>query len=461
MLASSSPITVSRRMLRFPRQTQALSLVCGLLVCGSSLTTPRAHADQWTNMEGTATIDAAFLGMWGDKIVLRRSDGKRIAIDKMQLNAESRLRAEEMAANKAEARARRIAELQSKEGEVPGIPELKPSAPYAAMPEAGDLAATVQHVAEQLDAGHIRVLWDALPPSYQGDVEQLVQTIASNTQENDYAISMRLNQQIGRILVKQKDFVFGYPRISMIPQEPLRMIQDAYDPAAAIILELSDEETFSLENLRNTAFGEIVAAKDETMGPHIAALIGLLPAELNPLNQLRDLDPSAVEMQGDDRGVIHLVNPQGDPTDAVFVTVEGHWVPVELADNWDTMIANARQQIIAQSGQSSGASALALVAGPVLTQIENAETQQEFNRIIDQLLGILMQSMPQPGGLAGNSGGQSGAPSGRGPTGMNSGGDFNSGGSFNSGGETEGEFNSGGAQPPRGPVGASANSGGG
>jgi hypothetical protein len=83
-----------------------------------------------------------------------------------------------------------------------------------------------------------------------------------------------------------------------------------------------------------------------------------------------------------------------------FTFTDGRWLPAELVQSWDSAMASATtglqsadpKQIHKQIGQ-----ALLFVNG-ILGSISNAETQQEFDDAIQQLVGLVQMGMSMGGG---------------------------------------------------------------
>lgn len=78
----------------------------------SLLSVRPSFAEEWTSLGTNRTVQAAFLGMWQDSVVLRMSDGRRVVIEKAKLDAASRMQADDLAAVKAEIRSTRLSELK-------------------------------------------------------------------------------------------------------------------------------------------------------------------------------------------------------------------------------------------------------------------------------------------------------------------------------------------------------------
>lgn len=378
---------------------------------GFSLLSPpsAAVADDWTNVEGTATIEGDFLGLWEDRVVLRRTDGRRVAIPMNKLNASSRFQAEELAKKRQEYRQQRIDELNSGAGEELSIRTPAPTIEYQTLAADADLQEMIEHFGRQMNAGHIRVLWDSLPASYQADLAEVTRMMGEQWDGPQYAAYLRLARQFAVTMDKQKNFVFGYPKMLMVPPEILDVIGKAYNPVVGILHEMSDPNVFSAANLKNQSLDEIIAAKNASIGPHVAALLRLVPKEQNPLIGLVDGSGVIAQTTSDTTGTISYTDASGQALTENFVKVEGKWLPEAMVNQWKQEMGKMREQIVAISPQmleSSAASALAVTqVNGVLVALEYAETQEEFNAIIDQLIDpMLAQIMPpmnRGGGMAG------------------------------------------------------------
>lgn len=360
-----------------------------------------AAADQWTSLTGTSTIQAEFIGLWEGKVILERPDGARLAVEKSKLDAVSRIRADDLAAEQEKARQQRIAELRSQAEAAHEIAPAQPAGPYEPWPDAAGLEETIEHVAEQLQAGHPRVLWDALPAAYQQDLQSLVHLYADRADGEQHATSLRLTSQFARLLHKQREFILNYPKMAMLPPEARAIIEEVYTPVVGILAELNDPDTFSLENLKSTDLDALIAQKDEAIGGYVATLIDMVPEDQNPLSSILSGDALQVEMEGEDRGRVALADTSGESKEAVFVRVDGRWLPEAMASEWEAKIAEAREDIenlpetMEQTRQQ--VAMLALTVGPALARLEEAGTQQEFNAILDSYVDLILAMIPQGG----------------------------------------------------------------
>lgn len=356
--------------------------------------THRVYAEEWTSLETNQTIQAGFLGMWQDSVVLRLSDGRRVVVEKAKLTAASRLQADELAEKLKQRRDERIAELA--EAASAGVTiKVEPAPEYEPLPQSVSLKEYVEAASKQLEAGHFRVFWDGLPQSFQDDVKEIVRLANQSSNKNDYEANQRLMAQLGRTLLTQRDFVFNYPGLENVPPPAVEIIQKVYSPAAGIISVLGDPEVISLEALQSSNWEPMISKLDTQLAPHLAQLLRVVPVESNPLASLTTINPNSIEMLGDDLGTITITNPSGQLETLRFKLVDGKWLPDGLATSWQNDIGNVKQQVAAQAKnmqQASAASSAAIgFVGAALSNIESAETQEEFNDIIDMYVGSIMQ----------------------------------------------------------------------
>ena len=78
------------------------------------------------------------------------------------------------------------------------------------------------------------------------------------------------------------------------------------------------------------------------------------------------------------------------PEEVRLTKVEGRWVPTEMAMGWSKGIEKARKGLekMASDKSSTMQAKMGLgMANAVLDQMENANTQEEFNEVFNSLFG--------------------------------------------------------------------------
>lgn len=391
--AASLSTALPHRPKRLARRL--LPLVIAITFAGGLLP-GQGSADEWTNLDGTRTVEGDFLGVWNEQLILR-IDGRRIAIAKEKLNAASRFQAEELAKKKDEIRSQRMAELKSGDAKELSFISEAPTSVYQPLPLNSPLQASIEHTAKELQAGNIQVLWDALPASYQQDLDGLAKLMADSYDEKQFLSSLRILSQLARTMDKQREFLFAYPKMAFLPAEAQEVIGKAYTPVVGVFHVLGDPKTLSLENMKATPLQNIIQEKNAQLGPHLADLIALLPAQGNSLLGILDGSGLAVQQEGADRGQVTINDAAGQQQTTVFVNIEGRWIEETMVAQWKNWMTSAQQSIATQGAAmktaSSSSAILFTTVNATLISIEEAETQEEFNQILDQLLNPLMAQL--------------------------------------------------------------------
>jgi hypothetical protein len=347
-------------------------------------------AEEWTSLENNQTVQGAFLGMWQDNVVLRLSNGRRVVVAKAKLTAESRMQADDLAAAMQQNRQRRIDELSASSSSTV-MPTVEPAKPYNALPQSAGLKEFVEAASKELEAGHVRVLWDALPTKFQNDLKEVVQLANQSGDDQAFLVNQRLAAQLGRTLLAQREFFFNYPAMEQIPPPVMDMVRKMYSPTAGIISVMGDKEVMSFDMMKEGNLDSIIANMDEKLAPHIAEILRNIPIDFNPLASLTNINANAVTMDADDVGSIRITTPDGQDQTLQFLRIDGKWLPKGMASDWDNLMVEVRQQAnVLAPEASAGAVAAAGMFGAALGTIESAETQEEFNDVLDMYVGTIM-----------------------------------------------------------------------
>ncbi len=367
----------------------ALGLVCTVLG-GLALA-----ADTWTDDTGQFQVEAEFLLLHGQDVYLRRTDGVTIKVPLARLSATSQRLAQRLAAEPAAATPR-------EEGVAPDATE----APEGA--ETPDAAMRV--LMASWEAGDFGTLWDALPTSYQDDVNEVVRLFAENMDRDIWNAATRMLGKLTGVLKNQKPLILGW--VETLEQgTDAEALGQGMDALAEILDTVLQSELGDLEQLKafdGQAFlegtgrqlGEQMAAMSEEWGDQLDPAMMPVPGGF-PGMELPDLDNvqfSTVQMDGDTATL--RVEQNGDVNDYPLVRVDGRWLPQAMVDEWDEGIAELKEQLAAMPEQLvevkqmllSPLSPVRVVEG-VLDQLGAARNQQEFNQVIEQITEMAGQML--------------------------------------------------------------------
>ncbi len=183
----------------------------------------------WTDSTGKRTIEATFLRMEKDQVILKKSDGKEVKIPLTKLNPTSQKQAWDTAAA-----------LKAKTN--PANPKIMKDSPTSPAPKAGDLPVEripveekqyvslnpiafpenvpakeyVDFVISKLRQHDYIVLWDMLPTNLQKEFEEAVQLSMQKADKDVAGQVSRSKTDAISVLRQKKDFILNHPAVAEI-----------------------------------------------------------------------------------------------------------------------------------------------------------------------------------------------------------------------------------------------------
>ena len=417
------------------------------------LTAPAASAQDlqtWTDASGKYKTQAEFVRVDGESVVLRKADGKEVTVPLKQLNAASR----QQAKSAAEAQGVMDALAPSPRSTPPrrqtrpgGSPTQPPTglnagssgastySPSGPPPEVDAKTFVDALWAEYKQTQSPVVFWNALPPSYQSDINGIVQLFG---QKYDPALATEIDSLKNRLvalLKSKKQFVLNTTAVPMQPEVKTQLAA-LYDPVVAAIDAALATDLITPKNLQQVElpqlieqYGQRVTGPFETLGKKMEEL-GLADQAGVQIATLEDIEYTIV--QNDPlHATMTVKKPDGTEEVEQLVAVEGRWVPEDMARDWSQTMQQAREGLeqLTPQQQQQAAAQIKMMAGQMLAGLEATSTQQEFDEAIGGLMGMAMAmaggmggppgQLGGPGGGFGGPGGGFGPPGGAGPPGGN------------------------------------------
>lgn len=268
------------------------------------------------------------------------------------------------------------------------------------IPDAPDAA--IEMIAKELAEGNGGILWKAMPASYQDDLNSIVRIAGAKVDPELYNKSFALIGRLAEVADKQKTFILNTELGGKQPEEQIAKVEAAWPSIIGSVATITSSPLASVEGLQ--AF-EGQAFFDNTVSKLIAYIedLAILSGEPNPLQ----LGTVEVLESAEDTAVLEMTSPNGSVETEAFTKVEGRWVPTEMATEWAASMVEAKvqlesispEQIAQNKPQMMGV--LAMAEG-ILTQIEAAETQEQFDQALQgammPLMGLMMMQQGMGGG---------------------------------------------------------------
>ena len=375
-------------------------------------------AETWTDSSGKFAVEAEFQGVEGSSIVLLKENGVTITVPISKLSDESKALAKSLFDKmNGKAEPSKSTDESSEQSTQTSLPKrtLSFTAPEPAtlsampkFPEDSTLQETVDFVKAQIEAGHLEVLWHALPQEMRDELDSPEVRKAVNPfvqQQSQMLKSVeKLVFKAIEVLVTKKEFVLGSSMMDQLPPGTLPMVTQAYDPAIGMVFELSDLG-FRSSDLQNISITTLVDHYGPRVGSHMKGLMELLPQEVTS-SLTGDMK---VEMIDSDNGVIKTPETQGlggpagqlgiEAEDMKMTRFMGRWIPADLANEWPTMQAvlksdlegalDAQQNSEDVQGAMMMVGMMSAVVGGVLDQLLAADSQEAFDQVLMQSAAML------------------------------------------------------------------------
>jgi acylphosphatase len=276
----------------------------------------------------------------------------------------------------------------------PGMPqpdaEPQEALPPVEIPETPD--GTIVAVSQALADGNPRGVWDALPASYQTDVSGLIKSYAETTDPVMWDKGFSIAGRLAGVLGDKKEFIFNSPMMAANPKKA-----EAEKNWSAIV------------GVLNTVLNSDIGKRDKLMSLDVGQFLGTTGAELladfeslaklAPTNQwaegvakLRGLTAKVVNTT-DGVAEVEVSSPGETNKVEKFVQIENRWIPQKMALDWENMMTSARTNLAAAKQQQQqmtlqGMMIMGMVEG-VLTQFENANSQEEFDKAAQGVFGMM------------------------------------------------------------------------
>ncbi len=238
-----------------------------------------------------------------------------------------------------------------------------------------------------MDAGEPQKVWDAMPPSWQNDVQALRDQLATQVDAGLYDSAVATANKAMEVLDQKREMVKGLPMIN----PAMRGQMDApYQASLDMLRDLLASPLAShsgLQNLDVRNFLETTGASLIKRGRAAAALVPMIPQPPD----LENVDFQFLDQEGD-RALIAMSHPDGRLEEEIMKRVEGRWVPESLANDWTRQIAAARQWIstfLALPAEQVAAQQARLdKSRRFLDALLLAKNQFEFEANFGNLLGV-------------------------------------------------------------------------
>ena len=203
-------------------------------------------------------------------------------------------------------------------------------------------------------AGHLIVLYDALPPSYRQNVDEIVQLSASTLDATTWNSFTNTIHQVGDLIVTRQRWFLSSPRIASLGEAEQEFFSGPVLSFAGLLQKAFEPSAMQLDTLQSGDFRQWLEGRDAAMAPYLAELIDLLG--------LQSLQQFTVESEENGVAMVN-VSSAGISMSSAYVQVEGYWIPQSLAETWQEDVEEMKQA--ATSVETTGLASASYSCSPL------------------------------------------------------------------------------------------------
>ena len=250
---------------------------------------------------------------------------------------------------------------------------------------------TVRAVANGLKADQPRIVWDALPDTYQKDVADLIHAVADKMDAELYDKVFGVLRKTTTVLKEKKHFIL---ESSLAKKDAGQVgdLQASWDAAVGIVDVIVQSDLARVESLKTFDPGVFLATSGGPILRHMRQLSEVNPkaagAEFAKLQQVQ----VRLIKQEEQAATVELRVPGERAEQMAFVKVSGKWLPEPMVSAWKATMQEAKQHIAAvnpvqmQQYKLQTMMVLAMIE-TFVDRLAVAKTQEEFDGIFTNLVG--------------------------------------------------------------------------
>ena len=267
----------------------------------------------------------------------------------------------------------------------------------------GSADEAVMAVVSGLKEDQPQAIWQALPASYQNDVSGVVREFAGLMEDSLWDQTFGTLGKLTRVLDEKRQFVVEHPLVAQqLSTSP--NAEATYDAVVILLKTLLSSDISSLQRLSDFDGERFLATTGSQVMAQMGALAALAPNPQETLDEISSLRVTLSRTEGN-RAWVMVEQPGTETKEVEMVLVEGKWVPVEMAEAWDSGIAGAREklsQVAFDPAQSAQAGAILAMVDGAMEGLLAAQTSEQFQASVQGMVGLAMMGAMGAAGAQGS-----------------------------------------------------------
>lgn len=256
---------------------------------------------------------------------------------------------------------------------------------------------SVEELLVKVSQGDAPAIWQAMPPKYQSDINQVVQLYGDKFDPEVYDKSMATFNKVVDVFIAKRDMILAHPQVATSLSKngtDLEQLQQGWNSIFETLKSVSTGPLASVDNIKQFD-GAAFLGKTGNALLELTTTMAELKGEANPLLELAE---PKIEVLSSQENLAELnLTISGNSHRIELVKQEQYWLPKDMVKDWDANIAKARQEAenMEQKAVENKAQIM-MVLGMVdnaTEQFMKAETQEAFNQSVQSLMGMAMGMM--------------------------------------------------------------------
>jgi hypothetical protein len=261
---------------------------------------------------------------------------------------------------------------------------------------------------DELKKNNAIVLWDAMPAGKQKQIEDLIASFARKLDSRTFDMVRKTRNTIFEIARKQQQFIIN-SSVLAIPSDQKSKLEKSYPALIGVLENYVPKEFFDGKRLQQGALRDLLNVWSTHLNASAQELAKTLP-EGDPIRvQVMDYSgvPYAVDATSNNEAklTMKIPAPNGSVQDVTMELVQsdGRWLPKDMVNGWDMAMSQANATVATLKGEEvhQMVSTALLFANAPLQGLKNAKSQEEFDKVLKDLMGAAQgMGMGPMGGMA-------------------------------------------------------------
>ena len=265
----------------------------------------------------------------------------------------------------------------------------------------------IQTILDGVSDNRPQVLWEALPASYQADLEDLRSIFCTNMDTELYDRTFRILGKITQVLEKKEDYIFNSPMALNTPIIESN-IGNHWDEVVGLMDLVVTSEVSSIERLRKIDPNKFLASTGHQFMEDLQYLVqeAQRPGRQDPWEFLNEaIEEARIEFITSTNGQAFLKfkGPNNSTEEVDLTEVEGRWIPSEMAASWDEAVIRGKEGLEQLRGPEFQRikPILSMALGTVENAVDSllrAGSQKEFDQTLQNLssVGDIIKALQPP-----------------------------------------------------------------